>query len=102
MLSDEDRQLIYEQMAAAKENTAAINRVATGQDVKNALLVTISEDAARLLEQLPTFIENYQALANSQASTDEKLEDLHVWFLSAAFSSRRISIAPKSLIFWFS
>lgn len=77
MLSDEDRQAIYDQVAASRESTAATNRAATAVEVRNALLVAISEDAARLLEQLPTFIENYQALANSQASTDEKLEDLH-------------------------
>lgn len=77
MLSDEDRQLIYEQVSASKEATAATNKVAKALEVRSALLVTISEDAARLLEQLPLFIENYQALANSQASTDEKLEDLH-------------------------
>lgn len=77
MLSDEDRQSIYEQVSASKESTAATNRAATAVEIRNALLVTISEDAARMLEQLPTFIQNYQKLANSQASTDEKLEDLH-------------------------
>lgn len=77
MLSDEERQSIYEQITASKESTAATNRAATAVEIRNALLVQISEDAARLLEQLPTFIENYQKLANSQAATDEKLEDLH-------------------------
>lgn len=77
MLNEEDRQLIYEQVAAAKEATAATNKVAKALEVRNALLVQISEDTARLCEQLPLFIQNYQTLANSQATTDEKLEDLH-------------------------
>lgn len=77
MLSDEDRQAIYEQVAAAKLDTAATLKVAKALEVRNALLVQISEDAARLCEQLPTFIENYQAIANSVGATDEKLEDLH-------------------------
>lgn len=77
MYSDEDRQAIYEQVAASKAATAATNRAATALEIRNGLLVTISEDAARLCEQLPLFILNYQALANSQAATDEKLEDLH-------------------------
>lgn len=64
-------------MAAAKESAAATNKVAKALEVRNALLVTISEDAARILEQLPAFIENYQAIANAVSASDEKLEDLH-------------------------
>lgn len=77
MLDEEDRQLIYEQVATAKEATAATIKVATALEVRNALLVQISEDAARLNEQLPLFIQNYQAIANAVSASDEKLEDLH-------------------------
>lgn len=77
MLTDEERQLIYEQIASARLTASASQREAKAQEIRNALLVQISEDAARLAEQLPAVLQNYHSLAATMAAIDEKLEDLH-------------------------
>lgn len=77
MLSDEEKRLIYEQVASSQAAAEANQKTARAMEIRNGILVQISEDVARLLEPLRAFVTNYQSLANAIATTDEKLEDLH-------------------------
>lgn len=77
MLTDDERQLIYEQIAAQKRAEEASQREATAKSVHNALLVQISEDAAKLTEHAKHLIQNYAGVSSAIVAINEKLEDLH-------------------------
>lgn len=77
MLTDEDKQLIYEQIATQKRAEEASQREAKAKSVHNALLVQISEDAARLNEHALQLIHNHINVTSAIAAINEKIEDLH-------------------------
>lgn len=77
MLTDDDKNLIYEQIATQKRAEEASQREAKAKSVHNALLVQISEDAARLTEHVKQFIQGYASISSAIVAINEKLEDLH-------------------------
>lgn len=77
VLTDEDKNLIYEQIAAQKQAESASQREATAKSVHNALLVQISEDAAKLSDHAKQLIQNHGAILSAIVAINEKLEDLH-------------------------
>lgn len=77
MLTDDDKNLIYEQIAAQKRAEEASQREAKAKTVHNALLVQISEDAAKLAEHAKGLIQNHASILSAIVSINEKLEDLH-------------------------
>lgn len=77
MLTDDDKSLIYEQIAAQKRAEESSQREATAKSVHNALLVQISEDAAKLTEHAKGLIQNHASVLSAIVAINEKLEDLH-------------------------
>lgn len=77
VLTDEERQLIYQQIDSQRRAEEASQREAKAKSVHNALLVQISEDAAKLTEYVKQLIQNHASVSSAVVSINEKMEDLH-------------------------
>lgn len=77
MLTDEERQLIYQQIDSQRQATEASQREAKAKSIHNALLVQISEDSARLNEYIRQLLGNYANVTSAIIAINEKIEDLH-------------------------